>query len=240
MLRLLAILLFGIVTTKASSQQKTSNEIIAEGGAKMKVRPDIATFTLTIEKNDTIERNAIKALNLQTDELIKSLSKIGFTNKNIKISDYDISSSTNDEHKKRYTASNVLKVEFGIENKLIDAFYSEVQQSQIEDLDIAFDTKVSDSLEKATRLRLVQLAIEDAKTNANNISNALGIKIIKVKQVQKYAEALFDKNKIEIVKFAPPEIVRDTEIKYSTIFDKFQVEDVELEEKITVVYEIPK
>ena len=92
------------------SQSKNSNEIIAEGGAKIKVTPDIATFTLTVEKRDTIEKNAIRLLNIEIDNLIKSLYKLGFTNKTIKISDYDISSSENEQEKKRYTASNILKL----------------------------------------------------------------------------------------------------------------------------------
>ena len=223
------------------SQTKNDNEIIAEGGSKIKVRPDLAIFTLTVEKRDTVEKNAIKLLNLEIDELVKSLYKIGFTNKTIKISDYDISSSQNDEDKKRYTALNVLKLEFGLDTKLIDALYKEIQEAGLKDLDISFDTKVSDSLEKTTRLKLVQEAITDAKINAQNIAKALDIKLIKVKQVLKYKEGIFGPPPtINQIKFTSPKVVGDTQISYTTSFDKFEVEDVELEEKITIVYEISR
>jgi uncharacterized protein len=223
------------------SQNKNGYEIIAEGGSKIKVRPDLAIFTLTVEKRDTVEKNAIKLLNLEIDELVKSLYKIGFTNKIIKISDYDISSSQNDDEKKRYTASNVLKFEFGLETKLIDALYKEIQEAELKDLDISYDTKVSDSLEKITRLKLVQEAIVDAKTNAVNIAKALDIKLIRVKQVLKYKDGILGPPQvIHQVKFTPPKIVGDTQISYNTPFDKFEVEEVELEEKITIVYEISK
>jgi uncharacterized protein len=241
MLRQIIIIGLTFFPLGAFSQSKNSNEIIAEGGSKIKVRPDLATFTLTVEKRDTIEKIAIKLLDLEIDDLVKSLYKVGFTNKTIKISDYDISSSQNDEEKKRYTASNVLKLEFGLDTKLIDALYKEIQEAGLKDLDISFETKVSDSLEKATRLKLVQLSIEDAKINAENISKALDIKLVKVKQVLKYKDGILSPPMtVNYIKFTPPKIVGDTQISYNTSFDKFQVEDVELEEKITIVYEISK
>jgi uncharacterized protein YggE len=221
------------------SQSKPSNEIVAEGGAKVKIRPDLVTFTLTIEKTDTIERVAISQLNETVEEITQSLASLGFKNESVTIVNYDIASSTDrDDHKKIYTASNVLKINFQIDNKLINAFYTEIQQASIEDLDVSFETSISDSLEKATRLKLVQQAIEDAKVNATNISQTLGMRIGKVKQVHKYGADAPYPEKIEMVKFTPPVIKRDTEIKYNTAFDKFQVEEVELEERITIVFEI--
>jgi uncharacterized protein YggE len=132
----------------------------------------------------------------------------------------------------------VLKVNFRIDHKLIDAFYNEIQQAGIQDLDVSFETILSDSLEKASRLKLVQQVIEDAKINAKNISQTLGVRIGKVKQVHKYGADAPYPEKVEMVKFTPPVIKRDTEVRYNTAFDKFQVEDVELEERITIVYEI--
>lgn len=238
-LKITVLLSLTFLFSTVYSQTKNDNEIIAEGGSKIKVRPDLATFILTVEKRDTVEKNAIKLLNIEIDELVKSLYKIGFTNKTIKILDYEISSAQNDKEEKRYTASNVLKLEFGLDTKLINAFYKEIQEAGLKDLDISFDTKISDSLEKITRLKLVQEAIGDAKANAINIANALNIKLIRVKQVLKYNDkTLVPSPAIHQVKFTPPKILGDTKISYNTSFDKFEVEDVELDEKITIVYKI--
>lgn len=240
LLRLTFLFCSVLLASTVFSQSKKSGEIIAEGGSKMKVRPDIAVLSLTVEKSDTIEKNAIKNLNTEIDALVKVLYKLGFTSKTIKISDYDISSNKyrEEEDKKTYTASNELKLEFEIDTKIIDALYSEVQEAGLSDLDISFDTRVSDSLEKKTRILLVQQAIADAKNNANNIAKSLDLKLLRVKQVSKYKEGLFNQSmEINVVKFIPPKVVGDTQIAYNSSFDKFQVEDVELEEKITVVYE---
>jgi|GraSoiStandDraft_4_1057263.scaffolds.fasta_scaffold264084_1 uncharacterized protein YggE len=241
MLKLIVTGFLMIVFFNAFSQSKSSNEIVAEGGAKTKVKPDMATFTLLVEKSDTNEKLAIIQLNKTVDGLVGSLSSVGFKNDNIKIATYDISSSVDpDNNKKTYTASNVLKIYFRIDNKLIDAFYTELQQVGITDLDVSFETNLSDSLEKAIRLKLVQQAIADAKINAENMAEALGLRIGKVKQVQKNGSTMLEETKIEMVKFTPPAIKREIEMRYNTPFDKFQVEDAELNERITVVYEILK
>ena len=229
-----------LLNFSAFSQTKKLAEITAEGSSRLKVKPDIVTFTLTIDKTDTIEKNVIKILNEEVQSLSHSLEKIGFQNKSIKISDYRISSSLDDDNKqKRYTATNVLKVEFKLDNKVIDALYNEIQTGNFKDLDLTYETGISDSLEKATRVLLVQLAIEDAKTNANNISKSLGLTVTKVKQVYKDNNRIqVMANQISFVKFTPPKIVGDTDFSYKTSFDKFQVEETEVEEKITVVYEV--
>ena len=43
-----------------------------------------------------------------------------------------------------------------------------------------------------------------------------------------------------MVKFTPPRVMDDNEIVFDTSFDKFQVEEMEIEEKITVIFEISK
>jgi uncharacterized protein len=229
-----------LFNSSALSQTKKLAEITAEGRSSLKVKPDIVTFTLTIDKTDTIEKKVIKILNEEVQSLSQSLEKLGFQNKSIKISDYRISSSFDDDNKqKRYTATNILKVEFKLDNKVIDAIYNEIQANNFKDLDLTYETGISDSLEKVTRVLLVQLAIENAKANALNISKSLGLKITKVKQVYKEnARIQVMANHISFVNFTPLKFVGDTDISYKTSFDKFQVEETELEEKITVVYEV--
>jgi uncharacterized protein len=169
--KLIVVILLIVIFSNAFSQSNPSNEIVAEGGAKAKMQPDLATFILKVEKSDTIEKVAIMQLNKTVDGLINSLNSIGFKNDNIKVVNYDISSSINrEDNKKIYTALNVLKINFQINNKLIDEFYTEIQEASIADLDVSFETSLSDSLEKAVRLKLVQQAIADAKINATNIA----------------------------------------------------------------------
>jgi uncharacterized protein YggE len=239
MLKLLIpfVALFG--SAAANAQVKTTHEIVAEGGARVLVAPDVAVLTLTIEKTDTSEQNALSLLNAQVAHLSGLLDRLGFPAGSIHIAEYEVTSERDEESGRKWTtASNALKIEFGLEHKVLQSFYREVQSTGMDDLDIEFGTRLSDSLEKAVRRTLVQKAIEDARSNAVAISGALGVKLLAVKQVSKYAESGREISRIELVKFTPPRIVGDTGISYHTPFNRYTAEPIELEEKITIVYEI--
>ena len=221
-----------------SYSQTNTCEIIADGNAITKVTPDIAFFIITVEKNNESEKNAIKELNTEVQNLQKTLYKLGFTEKNIRITSYNISSEEND-NKKSYNATNILRIEFPLNNQIIDAFYQEVQLANHEDMDITFGTELSNELEKNTRLKLVETAIEDAKRNAENIAKTLNVKINNVKSVSKFSERVFDKRRMEISSMKLGYAAAAGSPSKSS-FDKFQVEDKELEESISIVFEIVK
>lgn len=238
MKKIITTLLFSIFTISAFSQTTSGNEISAEGSARIKVKPDLANFRITIEKQNLIEKTAIKELNEEIEKLQKALFKIGFTEKNIKISDYKVSSDENNDGKKEYSATNTLSIDFALDNKVIDAFYQQIQSENMKDLDVEFDTQMSEELEKITRQKLVQIAVLDAKSNAENIAKALDVKINNVKQVSKYnlRDVAVSAMKMDQLDFKRPMAAMAPGPK--TSFDKFEVEEKELEETITIVYEI--
>ncbi|MES2812474.1 MAG: SIMPL domain-containing protein [Bacteroidota bacterium] len=238
--KIIIIFIFSIFTIPIFSQTNNGNEITAEGNSRTKVKPDLAKLRITIGKQNLVEKNAIRELNEEIGKLQKVLFKIGFTEKNIKISDYKVSSNENDGNKKEYFATNILLIDFALDNKLIEAFYQEIQNDNLKDLDIEFETQISEELEKATRQKLVQIAVADAKNNAENIAKALDVKINNVKQVSKYnlRDVAVSATKMDEVKFKKPMIAMAPIPK--TSFDKFEVEEKELEETITIVYEIVK
>lgn len=237
----LTILAFVLLTLNSFSQQRSGNEITSEGIAKTKVKPDLASFRISVEKRNIIEKTSIKELNEEIEKVQKILLRIGFTEKNIKISEYKVSSNDNDNDKKEYTTLNTLVVEFNLNNQLIEAFYQEIQNENLKDADIQFETQISEELEQATRQKLVINAIADAKNNAENIASALEVKILNVKQVSKYSLRNFDNAsmlKVAEVKFDKPMIA--AAVYQKTSFDKFEVEEKQIEETITVIYEITK
>ena len=239
---ILAFVLFGLSSFSQNSTHN-DNEITAEGYAKTKVKPDLAILRITVEKRDLIEKNSIKKLNEEFDKFQNLFLKLGFSEKNIKISDYNVSNNENNDNKKEYTANNTLVVEFALDNKIIEAFYQELQDQNITDSDIEFETQVSEDLEKTTRQVLVKKAIIEAKNNAENIASALDVKLVDVKQVSKinmrdFAVAAASYKSSDNIKFDRPRLAAYENPK--TSFDKLEVEEKELEETITIVYEIVK
>nr|WP_315142724.1 SIMPL domain-containing protein [uncultured Flavobacterium sp.] len=235
------ILAFVLLTLNSFSQNISGNTITAEGSSKTKVKPDLAGFSITVQKRNLVEKISIKELNEEIEKLQNLLLKIGFTEKNIKISEYKVSNFENNNDKKEYTTTNTLIVEFNLDYKLIEAFYQEIQNENLKDADIEFETQVSENLEKLTRQKLVKSAIEDAKNNAENIANALEVKLVNVKQVSKYTMRDFDSApmmKVSEVKLIKPRFASEQFQK--TSFDKFEVNEKEFEETITIIYEITK
>jgi uncharacterized protein YggE len=78
MKRQLIILFFILLTFNSFSQNKNGNEITSEGIAKIKVKPDLASLRITIEKRNLIEKNSIKELNEEIEKLQKLLQKNWF------------------------------------------------------------------------------------------------------------------------------------------------------------------
>ena len=237
----LTILASIIICFNSFSQSNNGNEITAEGIAKTKVKPDLASFRISVTKKNIIEKTSIKELNEEIEKVQKVLLKIGFSEKNIKIAEYKVSSEENNNDKKEYITLNSLIVEFKLDNKLVDAFYQEIQSENIKDAEIEFQTQVSENLEKLTRQGLVKVAIADAKNNAENIATALEVKLLNVKQVSKYAMRNFENSasmKVAEVRF--PKAAMAAAAFQRTSFNKFEVEEKEFEESITIIYEIAK
>ncbi|TDE00432.1 DUF541 domain-containing protein [Flavobacterium sandaracinum] len=238
MKKIITIFVFSFFVIQTFSQTKTGNELVAEGIAKTKIKPDLANFKITVTKQNTIEKTAIKELNQEIEKLQNVLSKLGFTEKNVKISEYKISKDDY-ENRKEFSATNTLSVDFVLDNKRIEGFYQEIQNENLQDVDIEFETQISESLEKTTRQKLVQNAILDAKNNAENIATALNVKLNNVKQVSKYnlRDITYSSIKMDEVKFLKPRVASEM-MNPKTSFDKFEVMEVELEETINIVYEI--
>ena len=71
MKKIITIFIFSFFSIQTFSQTKTGNELVAEGIAKTKIKPDLANFKITVTKQNTIEKTAIKELNQEIEKLQK-------------------------------------------------------------------------------------------------------------------------------------------------------------------------
>jgi uncharacterized protein len=240
MYKITIVFLFILSASRTYAQTSNSNVIITEGTSKIKVKPDIASFVFSVEKNDLVEKNALRKLNIEVDKLITTLNKLGFSNSEIKVSEYDLSSSDENSDSKKgklYTAKNSLALHFKFDSKAVDAIYGQIENTGLTDVDIAFDAILSDSLIKITQAQLIQLAIFDAKEKAQNIATGLNVKLGEVKNVTKdygnRTDYTFMANSRGFFK-------GETELVYRTSFYKLQPNEKELIERVTITFEIVK
>ena len=221
------------ISSFSFAQSSSSNELVAEGNATMKVSPDIAILKISVETQNAVEKKAIKELNEEVDKVVILLAKLGFSQKNIRISGYVIDKSDYSEDS-NYKASNSLTIDFTLDNKILDAFYGELQTGDYNNIHVDFETTLSFELEKASKQKLVQLAIKDAKENAENIATTLGVKLKGIKSVSKFSmPSPFKPSKgyTAAAMMGAPK---------ATAFSKYEVEEKELEEEIHILYEIGK
>lgn len=232
-----ALFLFLVFSVSSLSQTKFQNEIVANGIAKSKVAPDLATFFIIVSKRNSIEKTAVSELNQEVAKVQKVLLKAGFTEKNIKIADYNITKDNYNDIKD-YQASNSLVVNFPLDNKRIENFYQLLQSENLQDVNVQFSTSISEGLEKKSREDLTQKAITNAKLYAENIARNLNLKLIGIKHVSAngYKET-FSGIQADELQFIEMESVTITSSP-ATSFDKYKVAEIKLEEKITIVYEI--
>jgi len=230
MKKLTLLLLFTYLNVFAQT-----SEITSEGKAKIKVKPDVALLTITVSKENVSEKNALKELNEEMEKLQKFFSKLGFANSSIKISEYNITEDHYGGEKKQYNAKNTLVIDFKLDTKVLDAFYQELQAGNYKDVLVDFEAELSQELEKSSRKNLVQLAITDAQANADNIAKALKVTVVKIKSVSKFGNDMHYRI-VEEVKYKPMAAAMVS--APPTSFSKYEVEEIELEENITIVFEI--
>jgi len=235
--------LFILFFTAAAFAQtpKPAGELTSEGTATKKVKPDIVTLEISVSKQNESEKNALKELNDEVGKLESFFTRTGLPKESITIAEYEINDNyRDDKDKKVYQANNTLKVELKLDNKLLDAFYGELQAGNYKDVSVDYETSLSAGLRKKVSAELVDKAIADAKEKAEAIAKSLGVKISGIRHVSKYGRS---------------GIVMVDEVKYRgleaasmkmdaphppTVFAKYEVQDIEVEEQITIIFDITK
>lgn len=217
---------------------QTKSEITAEGRATKKVKPDVVKLSVQVSKEEASEKEVLKQLNDEVSQLEKFFAKAGIPKTAVKISSYNVRKGYDDDKsKKKYEATTALEITFNLDNKVLDAFYGELQAGSYKDVFVDYETSLSAELEKKTKEQLVIMAIADAKQKAEAIAKALGVKIIGISHVSKYGREV--KAIVEEVKYkamAAPAAASAPR----TVFSDYEVQEIEEQEDITVIFEIGK
>jgi uncharacterized protein YggE len=231
-------LICALLLSQICFSQTSQKTIVVQGKSRMMVKPDIAFITFSIEKTDTSQSKAMAKANEQIEALSIIMMQQGVLNKQIKASEYSIRNEYNNlKHKMEYSVSNSLVATIPMNGKLVNEVLKGIEAKKMNGVEISFDYQISDSLEQVVRILLVQQAITNAKSNANHISRALDIGLKNIIQITKEGIAR-NPLQIETAKFAPPVIKQDSEIKSDSMFYRYDIEDKELTEEITIIYEI--
>jgi len=230
------------ISIYAQSHSNTTG-LTVEGKAIMKVKPDISIITFTLVQRDSLEKKAINKLNLQSNAVVKLINQIGILNENIRIGEYAITAeriynpNLSAETTLVHVARNTIIIEIPTNLKMIDAFYKKMAESDFNEVSINIEHKVSKKLEDISRKKLTNLAIEDAKKQANDITSSLNSKLGPIMTIFKdnaYSEAERNYLKGSVandVQFSGLEIAPSP-------FATLELNEIEIQEKITLVFQL--
>ncbi len=157
------------------------------GHASKMVMPDKAIFSLQIRATKKTEPESFKALTEISNEVLNRLKKEGFTESQIKLSNYSVQQeydySSGKAIKKGYTSSQSLIVKFPVDKRRILNLYANLTANEMEGLSINFGTECSDSLKTKIQNELIVLSLNDAKQKAELIASTTDCKIKSVADV---------------------------------------------------------
>lgn len=169
----------------ALAQQDATINIV--GHATKMVLPDKAIFNINIRANRKTEQESTKAMTELSDEILNRLKKEGFTESQIKLTDFSIQQefdySTGKPRKQGYISSQNLIVKFPVDKRKILNLYAHLTANEIEGVSINFGTECSDSLKNKIQNELIVFALNDAKEKASLIAVTTDTKIKSVADV---------------------------------------------------------
>lgn len=206
------------------------------GHASKLVAPDKAVFSINIRANKKTESESYKAMTDISDELLKRLKNEGFTETQIKLTDYSIQMeydySTGKARKLGYISSQNLIIKFAVDKRKILDLYAKLTANEMEGVSINFGTECSDSLKAKVQNELIVMALNDAKEKATLIATTTDCKI---KSVADVSYKVFS-NTVSTVYSAKSYSFRESVSDEQQASDYFSINEIEFTEDIKVTY----
>ena len=165
------IAMLAIFTLQLSAQ--TSGTLNILGESKKMVLPDKAYLNVNISVSKPNESESFKKLNEISMIILKRLKSDGFTEDQIKLTDFSMNFVNWDSKKKPYYQSNQsLSVKFPLDKERLFNIYNKLLKDSVLGVNVNFGTECSDELKTKIQDELIELAMNDAKRKANIITRA--------------------------------------------------------------------
>ncbi|BDD11793.1 hypothetical protein FUAX_42250 (plasmid) [Fulvitalea axinellae] len=181
----LGVILASFAGMSAMAQQVGTIKVAGKG--EVSVAPNTVTLSMSVESRDKDYTACVTNLNEQTEALKKALRKVGFNEKDILTTNYNVRRETRYNNQSRrsdfigYLATHYLKVSFPFDksrlNKAVNALSAKAGQASF---NIAFS--VSDT--EALKAQLAKSAVTDATKKAEALAQAAGLKLGYIQSIE--------------------------------------------------------
>ncbi|MFZ4457111.1 MAG: SIMPL domain-containing protein [Bacteroidales bacterium] len=152
---------------------QTTGTLNLTGESKKMVLPDKATLNITISAQKSTESESFKKLNEMSMIILKRLKSEGFTESQIKLTDFSLNYVNWDAKKKPYyQSSQNLSVKFPLDKERLFNVYNKLLKDSVQGVQVNFGTECSDELIAKVKDELIASAMSDARHKANVITSA--------------------------------------------------------------------
>lgn len=185
MQKLTAIILI-LISLNVNGQQKNESLLTVTGAATVVVKPDMGVLNIHVTDINLKMNESIKSLGDKSKYYIDILKKLKFEEKNIKTTSFSVTKNSifrNDKYiDSGYIATQDIRLEFIYDDQILSKILNEFTKTNKE-IDFSFSFKLSEGLKEKVQKQIIELAIQDAKQKANNISISASFKLGKIKNI---------------------------------------------------------
>ncbi len=236
-------LLMGVAvfaTLIAGAQTTTDKSVIhISGDAELKVSPDVVVFHVNVFATDKQINTTVKKLNDETASLISVMEKMGFNKDQMRIAGFSVQQeweyTGSKSIPKGYRAQQNITLRFDADKeklaKLMEAFAAEGRRQ----FNTFFNAELSDKLKRESEQKLITLAMNRAKENADLIAKNSGQRIVRIRQVNYHTDQ-HSAYPVPMVERAAMNVMMDAKASESA-FQQISLEEMVLSERIVIIYE---
>jgi uncharacterized protein YggE len=170
-----------------AQDKKSATTIAVKGFSSIKVTPDEGTLILSASFIGLDVNQAMQGLDKKTKELVKRIVASGLNESEIKTSNFQLNKHSvyrrGTAKDSGYFATQSLSVKFNYSKEKVAKILNNFSESKA-DYNMHFNFMLSDTLQKQTEIKLMKLAVKDAKDKATVLANAAGVSIKNIKSIE--------------------------------------------------------
>ena len=239
MKRIVLLTLALIVTSFAGFAQTAEKSTInIVGDAELKVLPDVVVFSVTVFAVHNVLNESVKKLNEETTSLTALLEKMGFTKEQMRIAGFSVQQEWEYENSKSvmkgYRATQHINLRFSADKdklaRLMEAFTAEGRRQ----FSTFYTPQLSEKVQRETEQKLIVLAMNRARENAEVIARQAGQRIVRVGEINYHIDRKIVETEHMNVK--ADYMVPDESKESILTFQQIDLQEITLTERITITF----
>jgi uncharacterized protein YggE len=239
MKRIVLLILTLIVTAFAGFAQTAEKSTInIVGDAELKVLPDVVVFSVTVFAVHNVLNESVKKLNEETTSLTALLEKMGFTKEQMRIAGFSVQQEWEYENStsvmKGYRATQHINLRFSADKdklaRLMEAFTAEGRRQ----FSTFYTPQLSEKVQRETEQKLIVLAMNRARENAEVIARQAGQRIVRVGEISYHTNGGSYQPQPMMERQAVAAM--GMENGNGSAFQQIDLQEITLTERITITY----